>query len=1015
MRMIDELVTGVIKEISVPRGRPGYPVPDVIKKKGPGISHLDEVDDAEFSDWISKLSQDKLEISEKIDGSCRIMFGVEDGDRLWVSKKNGERIYSSSVWEPRVSNQSIKSAHAALEKRREAIVAWFGGKAQNDVIFMGDVLCGPIPNAIPYGPNMIVLHSILVPGGCAGPGLTESMCNDLIASVLTRSGGVGDGWGLSFRRSIPKEELAGKIPLGGRDRNSVYTDLVKSSRKIRSGIGGGEIEGVILRDPGTGKLAKIVDKAGFTALNRFLWKFSERLGRGTRSDGKWQPGIMSSLDRKLSQKILGDNSIQGPNFVRKLAGKYSGVNTGPTMDEVLGKFAEEKNLSLTPEKISELEICVSDAQRELDYLSEEWNNEKCNMTLTLGDGRVMKIPKECRERVDREMMEAFQDLKNIREELRSLREMADQRAICQVVLRIAMGPNRIGRLRRMLGNDASQPVVERILRSLTESRADKVAVTIGRYQPFHAGHGKIVRQLASRVSKVLICVAGNKQGEDNPFSYELRIEIMKESLLDIVSKIEFHPAVAGGKPSGYLPGILNELAQSKDSTIDDKTSITVSVGADRFDDMKRMFDKAQESDEYHLGPAIVERVNDIQDDETAARISATRVREALKADNKEQVMKLMDPHLISNNAKFEELYKKMRVEMGLKSESKITEVLDDIGGKGTITQILAKNAKRLLKKNIHVDKLKELGSGKEGVAFDLGGNKVLKVTSDQREAVSSNLIKSKGGTATPNLVKIYDVFRFIDTGVSDPIYGIIQEKLEELDNNEGYEFDRLANVFTDDAVLKIAYNGSFDEVMQGVRKVLEKRASMKGMFEPRSPDQTVDPFGRTDKKDDVRTKPAKLNVNTQTKQERGSANLEKEFQYTLKLMKHYQIDKILEQLRHLGIKFADFHSGNLMKRGSTFVINDIGRSRSTGDEPPVLEGLVETILAELAGGSAGSSMGMGGSTMNVRGGSSAWSAPRKMADDAEEELWQNQLVGLQPIDRRKPEDVPKSTIRDRDR
>ena len=132
-----------------------------------------------------------------------------------------------------------------------------------------------------------------------------------------------------------------------------------------------------------------------------------------------------------------------------------------------------------------------------------------------------------------------------------------------------------------------------------------------------------------------------------------------------------------------------------------------------------------------------------------------------------------------------------------------------------------------------------------------------------------------------------------------------------------------------------------------------------------------------------------------------------------KQLRHYEIDKIIPQLRKLGIGFADFHSGNMMKRGTQYVINDLGRSRSGGAEPPVLERIVRLVLKELDSPTPGNFSGLGGTQTGLRGGSSAWSAPIDCNDEDEEEepLWQNQLRGLQQIDRRSPDEIPKSLRR----
>ena len=86
------------------------------------------------------------------------------------------------------------------------------------------------------------------------------------------------------------------------------------------------------------------------------------------------------------------------------------------------------------------------------------------------------------------------------------------------------------------------------------------------------------------------------------------------------------------------------------------------------------------------------------------------------------------------------------------------------------------NKDKLAKKGINVATLKQLGVGTMGVAYDVGG-KVLKVTKDAREAKASAIVAGKN---LPNIVKVYDIWKF--PGVE--WYGLIIEKLTPLSKEE---------------------------------------------------------------------------------------------------------------------------------------------------------------------------------------------------------------------------------------
>ncbi len=593
---------------------------------------------------------------------------------------------------------------------------------------------------------------------------------------------------------------------------------------------------------------------------------------------------------------------------------------------------------------------------------------------------------------------------------------------------------------------------------ISESKSDKIGVTIGRFQPFTEAHGKMIRELTKAFDKVIVFIAGNKKDSDNPFSYDLRLEIIQKSLPDVISKIELCKAEANGKQSGYIPDLLLSFSRENTSIMNSDTAVTVLVGADRVGDMKRMVVSAQQKSDfdkktYNPELTIVKSFATVSSGESSEKLSPTQIREALLKKDKAAVFNLIDPHLSSNRAQFEEIYSKMSKEISSKNE--IVENLEAVGGVKAIEVIINNNIDVLRKKKgLNLSNMKKLGSGKEGVAFDIGGQQVLKVTTDKLEAISSNVVKEKGKNS-PNIVKIFDVFRFAKTpGTSEPIYGIVQEKLVPLDEKDAYQFDILASIFTDDSMIKTAYNGNFDQILAACKEVISSRVYKRrgltytpkaGVLQSKNDVKTtpdvnastalatksspnsartvkrdaVDQHAKTDlamksnPNSAVKTRPAKPDAFHKQSDISLEREIDQDFARTEKLLKHYEIDKIIPQLRKLGIGFADFHSGNMMKRGTQYVINDLGRSRSGGTEPPMLERVVSLVLKELDSPTPGNFSGLGGSQTGLRGGSSSWSAPIDCNDEDEEEepLWQNQLRALQPIDRRSPDEIPKSLRR----
>ncbi len=466
-------------------------------------------------------------------------------------------------------------------------------------------------------------------------------------------------------------------------------------------------------------------------------------------------------------------------------------------------------------------------------------------------------------------------------------------------------------------------MIERVIRSLSESKADQVGVTIGRYQPFHRGHAEVIRELASKYNKVIVIVAGNKRDERNPFSYDLRVDMMKRSLPDVSSKLEVYKAEFDGKASGYLPGVLGSIIKDENSSIEMGTAVNILVGPDRFEEVKKQIEHAvkykESGKEVFFDPAMatVRKIEGVTDDDTAERVSATQVRQALADNDTESLKKLLDPHLMSVEADFEKVVGDMQRELGeipgqkkaVKKES-LTEDLAAIGEAG-VMGLLADTATLLSKKGISIEALKPLGQGKMGIAFDMGSNKVLKVTTDDAEAKACNHLRSKG--SPEHVVKIFDVFQFPRLKLKVPVFGIIQEKLTPLSSAEEKEFDEMMGLFDDDVTLEKLATGTWKETVAAVKNMIE-RNTIRMLWHDGAPTEVSPKMKR--KLDSI---------------------VDGNFKEFLGWSDKFNVGVIVDELRGMQIKFADFHGKNMMKRGGTFVINDLGKGRSPGAQPPVLE------------------------------------------------------------------------------
>ena len=559
-------------------------------------------------------------------------------------------------------------------------------------------------------------------------------------------------------------------------------------------------------------------------------------------------------------------------------------------------------------------------------------------------------------------------------------------------------------------------VIEGVLEGLSEARADQVGVTIGRFQPFHKGHAAMIRDLAKKFNKVIVIVAGNSQDKKNPFSYDLRLDMMKKSMPDIMSKLEIYKAQMDGKNSGYIPGVLSDIIKNNSTSIDGGAAFQILVGQDRLQDVQKQIEHAKKAKEqgtesnFDPNLATVGAISDVKNDDDVDRVSGTRVRDAIVQDQRDVVKSLLDPHLVSNPADFEEIYAELKKQLGAQPvtttkkpvkvkpsptemvESVIDEVIGDIGGEPGVKEILASNKDRLAKSkwHINVDQLHRLGGGLEGIAYDIGHSRVLKVTADEAEATTSYGLMNK--TNLPNVVKIFDVFAFpvLASNAPDiaspkagqeskhPAYGIVTEKLTSLSDAEGKEFDEATDWLVGGA--KTAGGTEVGHIPPDVKnkvRPLVRRGDWDGAM------KVLGEVLLTDTMSEVGT--------TDRNNPRVQRASQKRFQDLVSTFQKFNLPGIVKDLRTAKVEFSDFHSGNLMKRGSQYVINDLGRSESpTKARPPKLGEIVGNVMEQLMLEFGMSTTGTGQSA-----GSSAFSSFKNPIDPDGEDQWQTQLSRLE--------------------
>jgi serine/threonine protein kinase len=221
-------------------------------------------------------------------------------------------------------------------------------------------------------------------------------------------------------------------------------------------------------------------------------------------------------------------------------------------------------------------------------------------------------------------------------------------------------------------------------------------------------------------------------------------------------------------------------------------------------------------------------------------------------------------------------------------------------------EIVKKFPKGLKKLGIDVDNFKSykvLGTGTRGTAF-LVGDKVFKITNDAKEAQAASVIQGKN---EKSLVNVYSVVHFADT----EYYGILQEKLDPLPDDIGKEYNQ-ALIKTAVPVWIAKSNGDWNKVKEMTKDHIRNKIKEK--------------FGKDAEVSSPEVREFVKSVNE-------SWNL---------LVNTYFIRDMFNTLQKYGIRFHDFHAGNLMIRGDgQLVLIDLGMSKvqGTGDISTLSENL----------------------------------------------------------------------------
>lgn len=163
----------------------------------------------------------------------------------------------------------------------------------------------------------------------------------------------------------------------------------------------------------------------------------------------------------------------------------------------------------------------------------------------------------------------------------------------------------------------------------------KVSLVIGRFQPPHIGHLQLVKE-ASENGPVVIGLTSGKKTEQakNPFSFELRKEVLNTILT--ASKINTVKDILLIQSASI--DTLIETLREKGFELE-----TIFCGEDRAKQYEIMANNPKYLSAYNRGdsPIKVEVLHRDPDAEGVEGVSATKVRQALKADDYKAVSKMV--------------------------------------------------------------------------------------------------------------------------------------------------------------------------------------------------------------------------------------------------------------------------------------------------------------------------------------------------------------------------------------
>lgn len=174
----------------------------------------------------------------------------------------------------------------------------------------------------------------------------------------------------------------------------------------------------------------------------------------------------------------------------------------------------------------------------------------------------------------------------------------------------------------------------------------KLGILVGRFQPIHKGHQKLINIGLSLCDKLIIFISSAQESSSkrNPFDYELRLELIKavlKSKLDS-GRIEVYGLNDLTNENDLIPE-WGEYVLDNVKKHTNKFPNCIIYGKDNEDNIRKCFTVK-----------ATEKITEIFVDRKSDNISATMIRQLILQDKKQEFKKYVD-HKIYN--RYDELKK----------------------------------------------------------------------------------------------------------------------------------------------------------------------------------------------------------------------------------------------------------------------------------------------------------------------------------------------------------------------